>query len=155
MFEHENDKNLRVIKTARTEEAINEAAKEGFLPLVKEVIPNEEISNSISVYQHKTTKEIMVRGDFRWSPSPEEWEEVIGWTSYYPYSFPSPFAAYLVPADLKEGEEVWLEDIIEDIVAVYGNQGWYPRLEAYSATWKHGKFDIHFEPEKDAPHLLG
>lgn len=149
-----NPKNLRVISTARTADAINAAAKEGFWPLVKPVNPSPEIHEMVAVYQHQKTGELLLSGDCRLRPG-EEFKLVIPHRRYYQYSFPEPFAAYLLPPDLQEGEHVWLDDIIEDIVAVFGNQGWHPRLVAYEAIWKNGSFVVQFNPKKDAPRLIG
>jgi hypothetical protein len=149
-----NPKNLRIVKTARTEDAINEGAREGYRPLVKPVRPSQKIHNQIAVYQHRHTGEVKVSGDSRVAPG-GEYVCVVPNRNYYPYQFPAPFAAYLLPADLIEGERVWLEDIIEDIVAVYGNQGWCPRLEACEAIWSMGDLLIQFDPEKDAPKMIG
>ncbi|MEI7775966.1 MAG: hypothetical protein WCK17_14450 [Verrucomicrobiota bacterium] len=149
-----NPNGLRVIKTARTFDAINAGAKEGFLPLVKRVKPGKDIHSIIEVHQHQETGEIELSTDGRNIPS-EGYECVISFHPYYPYSFPAPFAAYLVPPGLKNGERVWLEDIIEDIVAVFGNQGWNPRLEWCEAIWTGDQFDVQFDPDKDAPELIG
>lgn len=149
-----NPNDLRVIKTARTEDTINAAARDGYRPLLKPVIPCKKIQNMVAVYQHRTTGEIELSGDLRWSPGPD-YDLVIPYISYYQYNFPSPFAAYLIPSNLAEGERVWLEDIIEDIVAVHGNQGWFPRLESGEAIWSQGDFQVQFDPDKDAPQLLG
>lgn len=149
-----NPHNLRVVTTARTTEAINEAAKEGFRPLIKPVTPSPDIHNMVAVYQHRKSGEIELSGDCRSVPG-NGYECVLPFRTYYPYSFPEPFAAYLLPTDLEEGERVWLEDIIEDIVAVFGNQGWQPRLDSYEALWIGGDFKIQFDPEKDAPLLIG
>ncbi len=76
-------------------------------------------------------------------------------TWYYPYHFPNPFAAYLLPPDLKRGEEVWLEDLIEDIVGSWWNQGDTTRLAAAAAIWYVKKFKILFDPQKDAGVAIG
>jgi hypothetical protein len=149
-----NPNNLRVIATARTVSSINAAAREGFRPLVKAVNPSPDIHNMVAVYQHRETGEIKLSGDFRFRMG-EEYERVLPFKTYYPYSFPQPFAAYLVPPDLAEGERVWLQDVIEDIVAVFGNQGWRPRLECCEAVWVNGEFQIQFNPQKDATRLIG
>lgn len=149
-----NPSNLRVVKTARTVEAINAAAKEGFRPLVRAVDRSPDIHNMVAVYQHRETGEIELSGDCRWEPG-DAYARVLPHRTYYPYHFPEPFAAYLLPPDLHEGERVWLDDIIEDIVSVYGNQGWHPRLEACEAVWTKGDFKIDFDPKKDAPRLIG
>jgi hypothetical protein len=128
-----NPRQLRVISTARTADAINEAAKQGLRPLVKPVVPGSDVKSMFAVYQHRKTGEIYVSGDVRGHPG-EEYELAVDYRSYYPYSFAEPFAAYLIPDDLRAGEEVWLEDLIEDVVGVWGNQGYQPRLAAAEAS---------------------
>ena len=150
----DNPNNLRVVGTARTEDAINRAAKEGLRPLLKKVEPSDQIHDMVAVYQNQATGEIVLSGDCRMRPS-EGFVEVLPRRTFYPYSFPAPFAAYLVPSDLSEGDRVWLEDIIEDIIAVFGSQGWHPRLECAEAIWTGKDFEIQFDPEKDAEILIG
>ncbi|MFM2295539.1 MAG: hypothetical protein RLZZ350_1952 [Verrucomicrobiota bacterium] len=155
MFDRpKNLKDLRTIKTARTLTAINSAVDSGLTPLVKSVLPNPEVHNMVAVYQHRTTKKIKLVGDCRMHPG-EEYECVIPFKNYYQYSFPSPFAAYLLPPDLKPGEQVWLDDIIEDIVAIWGNQGYHPRLLCGEATWNGKDLIVNFDPAKDAERLIG
>lgn len=148
-----NPDKLRVIQTARTQEAINEAAVNGFFPLIRMVTPSPEIYSEISIYQSPTSGEMQILtnygmrgGDYRCVLPPYR---------YYPYSFPQPFAAYLLPKDLVEGERVWLDDVIEDIVASFGMPDWRPRLEACEAIWTKGNLKIVFEPEMESPHWIG
>ena len=138
---------LRVIRTARTEQSINEAARDGYRPLIKRVAPDPSIHSKFAVYQHRTTGEIQVTGDFRGLPSADEYDEVIGWTDYYPYAFPGPFAAYLIPADIEVGERVFVEDVIEDLVGATWNQGDVYRLESSEAVWDGS--DLIIEPGPD------
>lgn len=56
---------LRIIKTARTEQAINDAVEQGYWPLVKPVIPSPDIRVKFAVSQHKTTGKITVANDYR------------------------------------------------------------------------------------------
>ena len=142
----------RIIKTARTEDEINEAARHGLRPLVQPVKPGTDIHACVAVFQNPETGEIQTTGDGRWPP---KGNRVMDFTSYYPYHFPNPFAAYLLPKDLAVGEEVWLEDLIEDVVAAWGNQGYNPRLPAAAAVWNGTKFDILFDPERDAARWIG
>lgn len=137
---------LRVIRTARTEQAINNAAREGYQPLIKRVVPDPAIQHKFAVYQHRTTGEIEVIGDFRASP-PSEYDEVIGWTYYYPHTFPSPFAAYLIPRDIEVGERVFVKDVIEDLVEATWNQGDVYRLESSEAVWDGTDLVIQHGPE--------
>lgn len=150
----QNPNGLRIIKTARTLEAINMGARQGLRPLLKRVTPSSSIHNMLAVYQSRQTGEIELCGDLRYTPE-GDYECVIPFHFYYPYKFPEPFAAYLLPPGIESGERVWLEDVIEDVVAVFGNQGWTPRLEACEAIWADGDFDIQFDPNTDAPMLIG
>ena len=131
---YENSRGLRVIKTARSEYAINIAAKKGFWPLVKPVIPSAKIRGKFSVLQDNKTGLIKVVSDYR-SSGGSEMSRVIGFTDFYPYHFESPYAAYLIPQDLKVGETVWIEDLIEDLVGSRWNQGDTRRVASCEAIW--------------------
>jgi len=137
----------RVIRTARTEQAINEAAREGYRPLIKRVAPDLAIRSKFAVYQHRTTGEVLVCGDYRATPSADEYDEVIGWTDYYPYAFPEPFAAYLIPGDIAVGERVLVEDVIEDLIGATWNQGDVYRLESSEAVWDGTDLIVEQGPE--------
>lgn len=153
---HNEQKELRVIKTARNEKAINKAVEQGYWPLVKPVIPSPDIKVKFAVKQDKTTGKIKVVHDYRLAdipiikplkPRSSEVEKIdpdpevaIGWTYYYPYQFENPYAAYLVPSDLKVGESVFLEDLIEDIESGKWNQGDTYRLQSCEAMWDGKEF---------------
>lgn len=143
--------NLRIIQTARTEEQINQAAREGYFPLIKKVVPSDEIKSKFAVFQDPVSGEIRVVNDFRAAVSENR---VIDFTYYYPYSFPSPFAAYLIPKDLKVGEEVILEDLIEDFVGMRWNQGDTYRLSSARAKWTGEDFVI-FHDERMIAEIVG
>lgn len=142
----------RIVKTARTEEEINSAARQGLWPLVKPVTPSSSIHFMVAVFQDPETGEIELSGDVRYPP---RGVQVVGYTYYYPYHFPNPFAAYLLPKDLRVGEEVWLEDLIEDVLEVFGNQGYHPRLQAAPAVWNGSDLVIQFKSDRDAPRWIG
>ena len=138
---------LRIIKTARTEQAINEAAEQGFWPLVKPVIPSPDIKSKFAVFQNAKTGLIEVTADYRTHVS-QGMEIVIDFTNYYPYNFPSPFAAYLIPKDLKHGEHVILEDVIEDVIGATWNQGSAYRLKCCEAVWDGKGFVLQHKQTK-------
>jgi len=150
-----NEENLRTVKTARDEESINAAARAGFRPLVKPVIPSPEIQSKYAVIQSRSTGEIKVIGDYRYAINKDDMEVVIGFTDYYPHSFPSPFAAYLIPPDLEVGERVYLEDLIEDVVGSSWNQGDAYRLESSVAIWDGKDFTLEWEPGSDTQIMIG
>jgi uncharacterized protein (TIGR02996 family) len=136
----------RIIKTARDLEAINAAAQAGFWPVVIPVQQNPEIRSWCRVYQDPGTGQISISGDFRYPPSGTLVAEV----RFYPHQFECPYAAYLVPRDLPISEEVWLEDLIEDIVGVWGAQGHNYRIDSAPARWNGTQFEILFDPHSDA-----
>lgn len=144
-------RNFRIIRTARTEEAINRAAQEGLFPLVKALAPSPAIRSKFAIFQNVDTGEIHVVGDYR--SGPEDFDNgnhkmVVPFTFYYPKQFESPFAAYLIPKDIAVGERVLLEDVIEDHVASRWNQGDTQRLDSCEAIWNGKEFDLQV-PEDD------
>ncbi len=151
---NEKPQELRVIKTARDKDSINVAAKSGFKPLIKKVEPSEEISSKYSVAQNKKTGEIVTIGDFR-NNIDSDFEIVIDWTYYYPYSFKSPFAAYLIPNDIIIGERVFLEDLIEDYIGASWNQGDTYRLEGCEAIWNGTDLEIQYNPAINRSEFMG
>ncbi len=142
MASKNDNRAIRVIRTARTEEDINQAAREGYFPLVKKVSPSPEIRSKFAVYQNPKTGEISVVGDYR---AARGGDEVIEFTFYYPHNFPSPFAAYLIPPGLQIGEVVILEDLIDDLIGGRWNQGDVYRLKSCEAEWNGKDFIIHYD----------
>lgn len=132
----------RVIRTARTEEEINRAARAGYFPLLKKISPSSEIRSKFAIYQDPKSGEISVVGDYR---ADRQGDKVIDFTFYYPHNFPSPFAAYLLPSDLEVGEIVILEDLIEDLISHRWNQGDVYRLKSSRAEWDGKDFIIHHD----------
>lgn len=152
-----NVNDLRVIKTARDKSSINEAARNGYRPLVKKVEPSDEIRTKFAVVQNKETGEIEVLGDYRREIDElDEYETaVIGWTYYYPYTFKAPFAAYLIPKDIQVGERVFIEDLIEDYIGATWNQGDTYRLESCEAIWNGTDLEIQYDPDANRTEFLG
>jgi len=151
---NKNSQGLRVIKTARDMGSINKAAKSGLYPLIKEVKPSDKIRSKYSVAQHKLTGEIKILGDYRWNDL-EEYEVVIDWTFFYPYSFKSPFAAYLIPKDIKIGDRVFIEDLIEDYIGASWNQGDTYRLESCEAIWNGTDLEIQYDLKTNRSDFIG
>lgn len=161
---HNKDKakadSIRTIRTARTEHTINEAARNGFFPLVKKVEASPKIKSKYTVIQNKKSGEIRVSSDYRDSEcfssgNDGDFKTVIGFEFYYPYHFASPFAAYLIPKDLKIGERVFLEDVIEDVVSSMWNQGDTYRLKSCKAIWNGKEFELDHDLNISEPNLIG
>jgi len=155
---NKNLKELRVIKTARDKDSINEAAKNGLKPLIKKVEPSDKISSKYSVIQNKKTGEIEIIADVRHvnrSKNNTEFVTVIDWTFYYPHNFKSPFAAYLIPKDIVIGERVFVEDLIEDYIGASWNQGDTYRLESCEAIWNGSELEIQYDPKENRSDFIG
>lgn len=151
-----NSSGLRVIKTARDKDSINRAAKKGLRPLIRKVEPSAEIRSKYSVIQNKITGEIEIIGDYRIeSDYNKKFETVIEWTYYYPHTFKSPFAAYLIPKDIKISERVFIEDLIEDFVGASWNQGDTYRLESCEAIWNGSELEIQYDPSTHRSDFIG
>ena len=149
-----NLRNLRVIETARDEASINMNVTEGFFPLMKKVVPSKDIKRKYMILQSKKTKEIVVYTDFRQADNPE-YEVVIDWTFYYPLKTLSPFAAYLIPPDIKVDEEVFVADLIEDFIGSTWNQGDCSRLKSCEAIWNGTDLIIQYNPKNNRTNFIG
>ena len=149
-----NLRNLRVIETARDEASINCLVTEGFFPLMKKVVQSKDIRNKYMILQSKKTKEIKVFTDFRQADNPE-YEVVIDWSYYYPVKFLSPFAAYLIPSDIKVDEEVFVADLIEDFIGATWNQGDCFRLKSCEAIWNGTDLIIQYNPKNNRSDFIG
>ena len=87
------------------------------------------------------TGEIITIGDFR-EGNGSEWKTLVNWTSENPSKFFSPYAAYVIPKDLKKGELVLINDVITNHVSGRWNQGDVYRLSKSEATWTGEDFYI-------------
>ena len=150
-------KELRVIKTARCIEDINKAVDMGFTPLVKKLKPLKKLFNTVGVFRNKKTNKIEEAEDYVVYQQyggvisykdENEWELVVPFYKYYPYKFDNDYAAYLIPHDIKKGEKVILEDLIEDY---YGGSFWshHIRVESLQAIWTGADFSILYDPKTD------
>ena len=133
--------NLRVIKTIRGETAIKAAKAKGLKLLELKAEVSDEFKVKYKKLQHRKTGEIITIGDFRAGNGPE-WKTLVNWTSKNPSKFFSPYAAYIVPKDLKKGERVLINDVITNHVSGRWNQGDVYRLSKSEATWTGEDFYI-------------
>lgn len=135
---------LRVIRTIRGETTIN-AAKEMGLKLIE---LRSEVSDEFNIkykkVKDKLTGKIVTLGDFREDHyfRKSRYKTIVDWTSRNPSKFFSPFAAYIVPKDLKSGERVLINDVITNHVSGRWNQGDVYRLSKSEAIWTGRYFNI-------------
>ncbi len=146
---------LRKIRTARSIRSINSGVRQGFFPLLRKVVPSKKIWHYYNLVRNTRTGEIADNVDPRdetyHSPS---WEKVLA-HKYYPYYFKSPYAAYLIPKDIGQGEEVLLLDLIEDYVGIVGPGGDTYRLESCRAIWNGTDLEIQYDPTRDMDYAVG
>ena len=137
--------NLRVIKTIRGEIAIKEAKAKGLKLLELKAEVSDEFKVKYKKLQHRKTGEIVTIGDFREDNfySDLGYKTLVDWTSKNPSKFFSPYAAYIIPKDLKKGERVLINDVITNHVSGRWNQGDVYRLSKSEATWTGEDFYIN------------
>ena len=136
--------NLRVIKTIRGETAIKAAKDMGLKLLELRAEVSDEFKVKYKKLQHRKTGEIITIGDFRDNTFYHNlgYKTLVDWTSRNPSKFFSPFAAYIIPKDLKKGEHVLINDVITNHVSGKWNQGDVYRLSKSEATWTGEDFYI-------------
>lgn len=115
---------LRVIKTARDINSINGHVKNGYIPLIRKASCNPEIGWYINIYQNNETGEFVERNQYcevenRDGFDIENHEKIFENIHHYPHNFKSSYGAYLIPNDLFIGQQVFIEDLIEDFVGAY------------------------------------
>ena len=140
----EMNNGLRVIRTIRGETAIN-AAKEMGLKLIElKAEVSDEFKVKYKKVKDKLTGKIITLGDFREDHyfRKSRYKTIVDWTSRNPSKFFSPFAAYIVPKDLKSGERVLINDVITNYVSGRWNQGDVYRLSKSEAIWTGRYFNI-------------
>ena len=147
---------IRIIETARGIDAIQNAIKENKHLLYRKVEPFRVCTGKYCKLRNKLTGISFKIYDFRdsrgWS---DKYSIIKDWTYlYYNYDFPDK-AAYIIPSDIKEGEIVFVKDLIENYIGYSHNQGTDNRLSGYQAIWKNNDLEILFNPEINTERAVG
>lgn len=164
---------LRVIRSVRNLPAMQAAQQRGFKLLFRSVgAPLKAGPDKFKVWQHAETGAIDYSGDYRsghadaWytdgmdtseesceadEQALSKWKNMSDWFWALP-DLPFPLGAYLIPPDLAEEEEVFVEDVLEDIFDEFWNQGNADRRAQSRATWTGG--DLVFPPP-EGPTMMG
>ena len=135
---------LRLIRTIRGETAITTAKEMGLKLIELRAEVSDEFNIKYKKVKDKLTGKIVTLGDFREDHyfRKSRYKTIVDWTSRNPSKFFSPFAAYIVPKDLKSGERVLINDVITNHVSGRWNQGDVYRLSKSEAIWTDRYFDI-------------
>ena len=134
---------VRMIKTARNLKEINQGVEDGFDPFILAIKPNPEIKHHIGLMRHK---KYGTYSEFKQMRGDDVGDDYIMThrIEYYPYFFEPHYAAYLLPKDIKVGEFVWLEDLIQDLEGdyVFCNVS---RAKSGPACWTGERFILDLE----------
>lgn len=145
---------LPVVKTTRSLRGVNKAIRKGFNVIIKSVEPSDKLKTKYCVVKDKRTGKIKTLFDFR-EKYESNYEVIIDWTFYYPYHFYSPFAAYVLPKDLKIGQRVFVEDLIEDLIGSKWNQGDTYRLKSCEAIWNGETLELQHDENSELLDIIG
>jgi hypothetical protein len=139
---------LREVKTARSLEALNQAVEDGLMILVAGLEPDAQITQPVFMIKNAdgTFAEMLSYRDIGLmltrSNEDERLESYRSFEQYH-YQFKKPWAAYLIPSDIKIGEQVFVWDVIQDRKSTRMNQGGgYTRQTQAIATWTGDDLDI-------------
>ena len=157
----ENKNNLRSIKTIYCVDELNEYILAGRIIILRDIEKNESlISNRMLLRSYKDgtleevpSREFYAQYDKTMSFPEKDWELI---KEYEIYSRErkityddgddmegpsSPWAAYVLPENVKTGERLYIEDIIEDILI---EEFWYTKIPATDGEciWDGGEIQI-------------
>ncbi len=149
-------KTHRKIITLRGNKKIEEAIKINAHLIFRKVEPFSTVSGKFCIVKNKMTGVKFKIHDFRDSKGySDDYEIVQDWTyQYRDYNFPEE-AAYLIPDDIEEGEIVFVDDLIENLLSYTHNQGGSGRLEGSKAVWKNNDLQILYNPDRDCLRAIG
>jgi hypothetical protein len=150
------DEKLRIIKTLRGQKSIDSAIAKGATLIFRKVEPFSTVKGKYCIVKNKRYGLKFKIYDFRdRKNNSDEYEVIRDWTYvYHHYDFPQE-AAYVVPYDIKEGEIVLIEDLIENFLSYRDNQGGSKRLKSCEAIWKNNDLQIQYDPDRDCAYAVG
>jgi hypothetical protein len=153
---NKEDDKLRKIKTLRGQKNIDIAIANGNNLILRKVEPFSTVKGKYCIVKNKRTGKESKIYDFRDERGySEEFEIIKDWTyQYHNYDFPQE-AAYLIPNDIKDGEIVIIEDLIENFLGYHYNQGGSERLKSCKAIWKNYDLQIQYNPDIDCIRVVG
>lgn len=147
----DNIEGIRIIHSARTIELMNRAVEDGFNLLLKPIVQNEDIWTKMEVTLDDDGF-VEINSDFRAMTHDSE----SLYFHYNEYRSPLPFAAYLVPGDLRAKERVFLIDLIEDLPGSWRwNQGDKSRRTSAYAIWNGNDFEIEELRPEEVVEMIG
>lgn len=138
------DSGERIVHTARSLAAIEDAISKGFRPYFVANVPNGITHQKLSIVYDHEVHQLHVSSDFR----SMRHTDIKGDGIYLNQDMsrhPSPVAAYLLPDDIQIEERVYLEDLIEDRVSHGWNQGDRFRAKSCFAIWRGDHLELELD----------
>lgn len=161
LLHHGKEKiNCPIVKTARTASQIN-SNHDGYHVLIRPVYIDEHIRYKVKLtdsekgysgYDYRTYMRYDPDGFFNSQSGipkdPTNW--------WFPLKSTFPFAAYLIPEDVKIGQKVYVPDIIQNFIKSSWNQGDVFRLESGYGIWTGHDIQFDFPTQtKEATSIIG
>ena len=148
--------NLRKIKTIRGQKSIDNAIANGTKLIIRKVEPFSAVKGKYCIVRNKKSGKESKIFDFRDDRGySDDYEIVKDWTyQYHNYDFPQE-AAYIIPDDIREGEIVMVDDLIENFLSYHYNQGGSERLKSCKAIWNNNDLKIQYNPDADCIRVVG
>ena len=151
-----NNTEIRIIKTIRGKKVIKKALEQNIKIIIKNVEPFQTVSGKYCIVKNKKSGKTHKLYDYR---NPKAWDDAYEIITYWTYEYKNHEypndAAYVIPNDIKEGEIVFIKDLIENFIGYTHNQGYSSRLNSCKAKWINEDFKILFNPEKEKVRAVG
>lgn len=150
------EQSIRKIKTIRGQKGIDNAIANGTKLIIRNVETFSAVKGKYCIVRNKKSGKESKIFDFRDDRGySDDYEIVKDWTyQYHNYDFPQE-AAYIIPDDIKDGEIVMVDDLIENFLGYHYNQGGSERLKSCKAIWKNNDLQIQYNPDKDCIRAIG
>lgn len=153
---------VRVIHTARSIRAVKNGIERGYFPFFISNASSGSVWQKRAILFNKESRTLFVEGDYR-SLIPfdqKRMDEEYGPGSGIAlrmdfHKNSSPIAAYMIPDDISVGENVFVEDVIEDYVGSSWNQGDTQRLKSCQATWDGHRLVLEVPSRSDVISIVG
>lgn len=148
-----NKAELRRVTTSFSLDEVNDAIKTGHTVLFENIKLNEKLFTHSYIFRDKENRLVTYgysreypRQYSEWVELPEsEWDELLKVKEYArKRSLNHDWAAYILPLDPLQGEELYIEDLIEDVLVT---EFWYRKIYAIDgiAVWNGKELDFKRE----------
>jgi hypothetical protein len=120
-----NENELRVIKTVYEADLLNEFISGGRTYIIRDIKRTQKLYSErlllrnydTGMFEEVPAREFFVQYGTRMSFPENQWELVRDYKIYFrDRKNPHPWAAYILPENVKIGERLYIDDIIEDIL---------------------------------------